>query len=233
MTTRIRRTYQVTDTTLVQHARTMRAHFLDDQAQFAAFDPLFAAPFEADWANAIDLCSDERRDATSRSIIQQHTQQVMESMADCERTFRDLRYFVRLAFPNSPATWEAYGFSEFHSKRKGQLTLIELMQRAFLLASDHSAQLAAVGFDAAAIAGIRTGYEQLQAAKTDQEVEKHGRGSSTVNRVVAHNAVWDMMRQVSKAAKHIFTHDTARANLYALPWPKRKKQAEDSAILQA
>lgn len=227
-----KRAYQISDLDLLQHAQTMHDHFLDDQAAFTAFDPNFAAPFNTEWQNAINQCLAQTTDKTRLDEQQQITQEVKEAIQACRQKFRDLRYFVRLAFAGNPAMQTAFGIEKFHRSQYSRLALLQLMITAYDMAMEHSAELNAVGFNASAITEIKTLADQLQNTDVAQGISKRERKTLTINRILDHNALWDTMRQVSRAAKHIYDSNPARASLYTLPWPKRKKQTKDTAILQ-
>jgi hypothetical protein len=228
-----KRAYQIGDLIMLQHGQTMLDHFLDDQAAFALFDPQFAPPYHTQWQDAISLCLAQTTDETRLDQQQQQTQEVKDAMLVCRQKFRDLRYFVRLAFAHGPATQSAFGIEKFHRSQYSRLELLQLMYSAYDLAVEHTAALTAVGFDASAINEIKTVADQLKDMDVAQGMGKRGRRSLTHERIMAYNALWNTMRQVSRAAKHVFAPNEARSQLYALPWPKRKaKKPDDTATLQ-
>lgn len=218
---------------MLQHAQTMHDHFLDDQTAFAAFDPQFTPPFESQWQNALNKCMAHTTDETRLDQQQQMTQQVKDAMLACREQFRHLRYFVRLAFANSPAAQTAFGIQKFHRSQYSRMALLELMFTAYDMAVDNSAALAAVGYGASAINELKTAADQLKSTDVEQGLTKRGRRTLTHERIMAHNAVWNTMRQVSRAAKHVFAQNEARSKLYTLPWPKRKGKSEDTDTLRS
>lgn len=202
----------------------MLAHFVERQADFVAYDADLGAPFVVQWQQAIDECGGHLNDETIRDQLQQHTQNVKDAMKACYNKFMDTKYFIRKAFPDDVAVWQAFGFDTFLVTSRRQLELIEFMQVFHSLALDHAAELNTVGYSNADIAEIDTLYEALVEANTAQEAFKGARGTMTEERKLAYNALWAIMQTVNHAARAVYRNSAVGKKLFQLPVPLRKKK---------
>ena len=58
---------------MVEFNKTMRQHFVDEQAAFSSFDALFTNPYETDWQTAIDAAEAILPDEAVQDQLQQLT----------------------------------------------------------------------------------------------------------------------------------------------------------------
>lgn len=214
---KIKTKFNVSFLFMLEYCKTMLAHFLDEQANFEAFDVAFATPFETDWQDAIDAAEDILPDEAVQDQLQQLTADVEAAMEASRQKFAATRYFIEKAFPDKPAVQKEFGVDDYRDVRKSQKGMTQFMQTLFKTATKYAAQLAAVNYDAAAVAEIQTLGNALNDANIAQEKFKGTRVVTTEERVVAHNAAWDVMVQVSKAGKIIFRNDPAKYQLFLLP----------------
>lgn len=213
----ITRDFKVSDLYLIEFSTTMLDHFITDQAEFSAFDAEFGTPFESDWQALIDAALAFPTDETVVDQLQQLTLNVEEAMEACQVKFRASKYFIERAFSNAPGTLNEFGFDDFKRARGRQMPMVQFMQKFFDTATKYAAELDAVGFDAAAIAEIQTLGVALVDANRAQESFKGTRSTTAQDRVLAMNAVWDVMVRVSKAGKIIFMDNPAKYQLFLLP----------------
>ncbi|MFM1874552.1 MAG: hypothetical protein RL266_289 [Bacteroidota bacterium] len=211
------RKFKVSDLNMLEHSKTMLQHFLDEQATFTAFDADFASPFETDWESAISSAKLMPTDETIKDQLQQHTAKVDEVMEKCRFKFQQSKYFIEKAFPSSPATRNEFGFDDYDTMRKSQVGMIQFMRTFFATATKYAAELAAAGYDAAAVADIDALTTELEKANDEQEKFKGTRSVTAEDRVNRLNKAWDVMVQVSKAGKTIFFAEPAKYQLFLLP----------------
>ena len=95
--------------------------------------------------------------------------------------------------------------------------MIQFMHTFFATATKYAADLAAAGYDAAAVAEIENLKDVLDRANNDQEKFKGTRLVLTEDRKKDMNKAWDTMVRVSKAGKTIFVNDPAKYQLFLLP----------------
>lgn len=224
----LKRKFNVSDLYMLEFSKTMRAHFLDEQAGFSAFDADFAAPFEDDWQTAITDAEAILPDEVIKDQLQQLTADVEAAMEACRNKFQASKYFIERAFPNSKAIRNEFGFDNYDRDRQGQTSLLRFMETFFVTATKYAAQLATVNYDAAAVAEIGTLKTALDNADIAQEKFKGTRQTITEERIVKHNAVWDITVRVSKAGKIIFMNDPAKYQLFLLP--ASSESGEDISI---
>ena len=69
----IKRMFEVSDPVMRLKAQIMLDHFVDDKAQFTAFDPLFNDPFAADMQTKINIARFLLDNKSVRDQLQIHT----------------------------------------------------------------------------------------------------------------------------------------------------------------
>ena len=206
----------------------MRAHFIDEQAAFAGFDADFANPFDTDWESVVSTAKLMPTDETVKDQLQQLTAAVEEAMEKGRIKFQSSKYFIEKAFPNSPAIQDEFGFDDYDKARRTQLGTLQFMRTFFATATKYAAELAAVGYDAAAVAEIDALTIDLDKANNAQEKFKGTRSLTAEDRVKAMNKAWNIMLQVSKAGKVIFMNDPAKYQFFLLP--ASSESGEDISI---
>ena len=127
----LKRKFNVSDLYMLEFSKTMRTHFIDEQAQFAAFDADFTSPFENDWLSAIDAAEAILPDEVIKDQLQQLTADVEQAMEKCRTKFQVSKYFIDKAFGNSVAIRNEFGYNDYDRNRQGQLTLLQFMQTFF------------------------------------------------------------------------------------------------------
>ncbi len=225
---RVKTKFSVSLLYMLEYCKTMLSHFTDEQAQFETFDADFATPFETNWQDAIDTAEDILPDEAVQDQLQQLTADVDSAMEAARQKFADSRYFIEKAFPSKPAVQKEFGMDDYRDARKSQKGMTQFMQTFFKTATKYAAELAAVNYNAAAVAEIQTLGTTLNDANIAQEKFKGTRWTITETRIVAHNAAWDVMLQVSKAGKVIFQKSPAKYQWFLLP--ASSESGEDISI---
>lgn len=213
----ITRIYKTSDPFMQEFTKTMREHFVEDQAAFATFDPDFANPYEEVWLTAINTSGAQPTDEIVIDQLTQLTADVEAAMTNARNKFQDSKYFIEKAFPNNVPVWNEFGYDNYNGIRLDQRGMIEFMKLLHTTATKYAAELTTAGYNAAAIAEIETLMVALDTANTTQEKFKGDRGVITQTRISAHNALWDITTRTSKAGKVVFRNDAARYNLCLLP----------------
>lgn len=224
----LKRKYNVSDLNMLEKNKTMRQHFIDEQAEFSGFDIDFATPFETGWQSAIDAAEAILPDEVIQDQLQQLTADVDATMEAARQKFQSSKYFIEKAFPNRTGVRNEFGYDNYDGIRKSQTGMFQFMQTFFKTATKYATELAAEGYDAAAVTEIETLGNALNDANIAQEKFKGTRVSTTEERIIAHNAAWDIMVQVSKAGKIIFMNNPAKYQLFLLP--ASSESGEDISI---
>lgn len=224
---KLKRKYRITDNKLLEKAQVSRSFFIDEQADFVAFDSDFAHPYEETWETVINECQSHLNDETVRDQLQQHTADVKAAMRACHNKFMDTKYFIRKAFPNNPGMQKAFGFDTFLVTARRQLSLLEFMQVFHALVLENAAALNAVGYDNAAIEEIKTLYEALIQANIQQERFKGSRPTLTEDRKISFNKLWEVMQLINSVSRTIHRENPAMRKIFMLPVPVRKKKKKE------
>ncbi|MCD4819483.1 MAG: hypothetical protein K8S23_12405 [Candidatus Cloacimonetes bacterium] len=83
-------------------------------------------------------------------------------------------------------------------------------------ATKYSTELIAVGFDQAAISGIKTTFDKLLNANNAQKYYKGERLTITQQRIELMNATWEIVLNVCKAGKIIYADNPAKYKQYVI-----------------
>ncbi len=139
---------------------------------------------------------------------------------------KDVRYYVKKAFPGDKTYLAEFGFPKLHKVRFSTPTFIMWMFVLYEVAETHKAALNGVGMTDANIAQIETHAEDLLKADRDQETFKRTRTRLARARTTALNHMWSFVTQTASAAEIIFRGDEANLSMFKLPTVKKQKKDE-------
>lgn len=211
-----RRAYTISDADALELGKTTRGCFVQDQADFIAFDSKFSSPFETDWLNEIIAAEGE---ATDNNILSQQsafTAEVTKCMEDSQRIFQSSKYHIEKAFPKNTAIQNEFGYSDYDKSRKVQSRMVQFMSQFDKTVVKYSAQLIAQGFTQAKIDEINSIKTALDTANQKQEAFKKDRPVFTQERVGKMNAAWERMQVVCNAAKYVYPENHAKQSRYLI-----------------
>ena len=111
---KIIRKYNYSDVEMREDSVTVHALFVNDIADFAAFDQTLDADFGIAWQAAITEADALGTDELYRDQLQQKTAIVNEVMALCRKKYNDVKYFALKAFPTNSAVQKEFGFDNYN-----------------------------------------------------------------------------------------------------------------------
>jgi len=125
---KLRLLYNISDAEMYQDSKTKRGFFIEDKADFIAFDAGFADPFATEWlteiSNAEAMDSDEVLDDQTLQL----TTAVEAEMDKCRDKFQDTKYFIEKAFPDNLGVWQELGYDNYEDARRIQLKMVQFMK---------------------------------------------------------------------------------------------------------
>lgn len=216
-TNRINRNYSGADSEMLEDSATVHTLFVNDLADFSAFDPSFDAPYAADWLASINTAQALPTDELYRDQIQVRTQTVQQAMQACRAKYMEVKFFVLKAFPNNKAVQQEFGLDDYNRARQSDIKLQEFMIRMHQIATKYQAQLLAVSYTAPQIAQILTLANTLGDNNIEQEVVIKEQLTATQNRVESMNLVYEKRSLIAQAAKIIYADNFAKYQQYLLP----------------
>jgi len=209
-----KRVYAMRDAAALELEKTIRGCFVQDQADFIAFDGRFSSPFETDWLNEITAAEEEAKD--NNVVTQQSglTTEVTRLMEESKKIFQSSKYHIEKAFPASTAVLNEFGYRDYDKARQAQNKMIQFMNQFHKTAVKYSAQLFAKGFTQTKIDEIGSIKTALDDANQKQEAFKKDRGVLTQERVGKLNTAWQRMQDVCSAAKYVYPENYAKLARY-------------------
>jgi hypothetical protein len=223
------RKYDISDANMLSDANNKRAYFVEDQADFVAFDPDFAAPYEDTWLVAIEAAETYVDDETVLDQITGKTEYLNSTMKECRDYYQNAKHFVEKAFPGNAAVQREFGFNDYDEARKTQPKLVLFMYKFHKVAELYKVQLIAKNYTQLMIDGILLLADKLKAANIDQDTFIGNRGVKTQTRSELHNAVWDTVTYICKTGKLIYKDNYGKYHRYLLP---SSEEPDESLILK-
>jgi len=209
-----KRVYTLNDADALSLEKTIRSCFLQDQADFAAFDTRFGAPYETDFQNDITAAEEEAADNYILTQQEELTAEVEKWMEASKKSFQSAKYFIDQAFPSKTLELKEFGYNDYEKARKSQTRMIQFMKQFHKTAVKYSDKLLAKGYTQAKINEIISLKTALDEANQKQEAFKKDRTVFTQERVEKLNAAWKRMQDVCNAAKNIYSENYAKYSRY-------------------
>ena len=211
------RIYKVSDNFMLQHAKTLRLNFIEDQPTFVTRDPDFNNPYEMNWLAAIVTAESHPTDEQVDDMMTEKTNEVETAMVNCRNKWMDTKPFVKKAFPDNDAVQNKFGFNDYQNidhSHSGMQKFFRLLHGA---ATEYAAQLIAKNYTQVMIDEIETLRAALETADTAQEKFKTDIPVFTRDRSQKYNAVYKISQTVCETGKLIFRNDYAKYQKYLLP----------------
>ena len=209
-----KRVYAISDAAALELEKTIRGCFVQDQADFTAFDGRFITPFETDWLNEITAAEEEAKDNSVVTQQSGQTAEVTRLMEESKKIFQASKYHIDKAFSTNTAVLNEFGYRDYDKARQVQNKMIQFMNQFHKTAVKYSTQLIAKGFTQAKIDEIGLLKTSLDEANQKQEAFKKDRGVLTQERVGKLNIAWQRMQDVCNAAKYVYPENYAKLARY-------------------
>ena len=214
----ILRSFKKSDEEMLQQANLQLGSFTEYKSRFTDRFPNLADPFAANWTVAISNAQEMLPDYASVAAQSGQTS-MLETLMDQGRTlFQTLMLYTQIAFPKNASLLKLMGQSQYESARGSQLKLPILMRTAYVIASgpEYKPALIASGLPEEDIESLNTLAKNIVEQDLAQEKSKKDRSINSNQRIIAMNAVWDTMAQVSQCAKLVFQDDASLYHLFLL-----------------
>lgn len=208
------RVYSGADSKMTEAARTILGLLTTDIAAFTAFDSTMNGVFLTDYENAINDADTVVADTAVIDQLVSKTETVIEVMDTARSKYRDVKYFVQKAFPNSVGIQGEFGLNDYDRARKSTAQMIQFLNEMFNACTKYSAALITAGYNQLAIDEIKDIRDKLQLCNLRQEVFKKERPKLTEDRIIILNKCYNMMVQVNAAAQLVFRDDYAKQKQY-------------------
>jgi len=191
--------------------------FKTDKADFIAFSPKYAAPYETDLETKITNAKNVVPDSVQVDIISGLTAD-LEAKLDISRIEEQKFFrFVVDVFPNNPAKINQAGKNDYEAARKVPEKMLTLQKISKGFADDNAAALTAKGYTVAMAGELVTSRTNLETALIAQNKAQKERAVNTELRRATVNAAYDAVRDLCEDAKIIYVNDYAMYNKYLLP----------------
>ncbi len=220
------RDFRIEDPDVLQFARVIRQHFINNMADFTLLDSVFNAGYSTSFLNAITSAEGQATDETTLDGQQVLTAYVDVATANCLKATGDLRYYAEKAFGGKSALYKSFSLNRAWkvSQTTGNFIVYMKVNHKLATVAANQAALIAQGMTLAKITNIKTTADALDLAEQNHELGKRQRLSTTATRVDAFNAMWVFISQLNAAARVIYREVPEKLGLFRIPYKKRKKK---------
>ena len=211
------RNYNMADADLIEDATTKEGHLTEFISEFTDFDSTID---ENKLIELRDLIAQARAILSDNVIIDnqaEKTEIVINLMELCRKQYNKLSYFIKKAFPDSPATRNKFGENDYSKVRKTQSKMISFMEDLAATSVKYSTELISAGAKQDYIDRTVQLSEELTQANKDQEMYMDTRPMLTEERIIIFNKIWEILQQLSKVAKISYAEQIAKMKLFLIP----------------
>ncbi|MES2621508.1 MAG: carboxypeptidase-like regulatory domain-containing protein [Bacteroidota bacterium] len=204
---------------MLEDARTMKALFDDDVADFTAKDPDLDAAFAADMLDSIEESEGWETAETRQDQQEQETEDVLVAMKTGNQTYIIAKYYIEKAFSAQPKTLKKFGLDNFTAARNRQPKMILFLRNLHTLCEDpaNKAELLAAGMTQLQIDAIGVAVGTLATENTEQNKFIKETPEATAERITQYNSTFAFMQQINRASKIVYYGNVVKLNQYLLP----------------
>jgi hypothetical protein len=206
----VTRHYNGSDALMTQTARITYGLYVLGMPEFTAFDHTLDAAYAV--AYLVDLENAETIVRDSIVISQQVAlSENVQTILDIARSkYKEIKYFVEKAFPESFATRIEFGFDDYKKSRRNQLMMGDLLFEMHRVCEKHKTILIAAGYNQSAIDAILTLRDELIQKNTSQKLAQKRRPKLTEDRIIILNTCYKTMMTLMSAAHIVYADDYAK-----------------------
>jgi hypothetical protein len=223
----ITRKSHVADPILLEFTGTMLSYLQGDLASFTAYDPDLNQAKADLIQSTYDSILNYGTDNIQVSVVKGLTENLAGELKKSISLFKDVRYFAKKKFGNSPAILNEFGLKRYAKARRSQANMILFMHELDVTVQKYKVELKGAGLKEAVITGIKPAATALTNANTGQEKGKGGRTVKAEGRVVLLNTLYDLLKEFSDASRRIFEDDPLSRSHYILPYNTSKEEDEE------
>lgn len=208
------RHYSTSDEYMAERSDTLQSLFVENLADFTAFDPGLDADFADEWQDAIDTAVAAQSGETVDDQVQQLTQIVDDAMKACRKKYIEVKYFFGQAFPNDLGVMKEMGADNYERARKRQMRLVFFTEALHAAAEKFKLQLIAKDYTQVKIDEIATLAAALKTANKNQNALLNGRPSLTQEREKIFNDCFAFTKRVCEAALSVYYDNEVKQGLF-------------------
>lgn len=197
--------------------RIVLEEFKVDAADFIAFSPKYAPPYQTNLEAKIDAAKNVVPDSTNVDIITGLTAELEAKMDIGRIEVQKFFNFVVDVFPHDSAKLNQAGKNDYLPARQNYEKMMTLLKTAKTFADDNAAALTAKGYTVLMAAKLETAKDDIQTALDAQNKAQKERPVLTEERRKTVNDAYEAVRDLCEDAKIIYVHDYAMFNKYLLP----------------
>jgi len=203
------RLYSGSDAHMTERARVVYTLFNDALAQFTNFNSTLDADFANDFILSVDAAGLVVADNSVVGQQEQLTEAVMRIMDKARTQYKELKLFIKDAFPDSYGTHHEFGTDKYAEARRSADEMVDFLDELYKASVKYTPQLLAKGYSQVRIDAISNTREELMVANNDQEVFISGRPKLTEDRISIMNRCYENMVKVNAAAQFVYLDDYA------------------------
>jgi len=203
------------DSELSEQSHTLHLAFTRALPKFEAFDPSLNAAFAAAWKAAIIKIDGHPSDENTVDELQDCTQLLNEATDRALGQIKGLEYFIWQAYPGKEYKLAEFGLDSLARKRKSNFA--EMVDHCFIIHErvlDFEADLLAAGMPPTYPAQLLAAIQDMDKALRKQRKFKLIRIEQTNERINRFNYVYNIHRQIAKAARVIFIDKPIEMKIY-------------------
>ncbi len=215
------RLYKLSDAEMFSYADKVIANLQTDITLFSAFDSTINASFIT---NALNLLTTAQNIPSDNVVLDQQvasTEQVRALMQDCRDQYDDMKFFIKKAFKNSLGRQNEFGLNDYDKAALNPSEMVRFLGDMYNVADRYRNDLTLVGCSNTMIDRNSLLEKDLNTLIREQSQIIDGRSTAAENRIIANNALWDVIVLISEAAKRVFRRSPANISRYLRPQPHR------------
>lgn len=213
----MKKNFNISISRLLEHTSVILKLLKTDLPDFTAFDPDLNETVVAEMQTQHDEIIAEGGDTVARGELTQKTQTLLDVAKKCDSAVKSLRYWVKKAFANDPASLNRFHLTKYWKTRNNQPELITYMNTLAAVIAKLRPGLEAVNTPAALLDSIKPLADELETANSDQENEKGSRSAATQDRTSVLNSLYMKCARFSDAAEFLYEDSPAKRELYRIP----------------
>ncbi|MEI6062710.1 MAG: hypothetical protein WCR72_18550 [Bacteroidota bacterium] len=220
------RLFNMSDADLLQAGEIIAATLPEDIESFTAFDSTLISDLPTEIKHAILQAKAIHADDV---VVQEQadlTETLNEAHSNCITAYQGIAYFVRKAYPDSPAMQKKFGLAEYKNVVNNKNKFIRFMEELAATAKENKEALIKSGCSADLISSLPVLATTLLEADRAQEKFKKQRGQLTQDRINYLNTLYKLLQPIDEVAQIIFKKDLARMAKYLLPRQPRSTPDE-------
>ena len=215
------RLYKLSDAEMFSYADKVIANLQTDIALFNAFDSTINASFIT---NAQNLFTTAQNLPSDNVILDQQvasTEQVRSLMQECRDQYDDMKFFIKKAFKTSVGRQNEFGLNDYDKAALNPSEKVRVLGDMYNVADRYRSDLNTAGCSNTMIDRNSLLEKSLNDLIREQSQIIDSRSTSAENRIIANNALWEVVTLISEAAKRVFRRSPANINRYLRPQPRR------------